>query len=353
MIEGLNFNVTGNAGRANTYNVIKVSGTADSPVSNVTLRDVTIDCGNGAAKGINFHFTENAVIENVTVKGTPANDSLAIAESTGLVIRNCNFATGAWGYAVQINWDNNESYINGCNVIFDGIENIPSIYVTDSIWTGAEYKEVPNGHIISGLDKYEAISITTPEKEEGRFFVPAATDAESLEALNYAISIMHQRIFNGINGALANVGTAYSWTDNPERGSMTVKDAPVVDDNSIAMDIELAGFQYSYTSLLKTDCYTMTGDIQLTLTGTKSGNSFTVTGWEVKSAGVQLEGDSGSAVAAIESIKGGFEPALVLQKDNSTWSITNPTVAKFSTNDLSCRAVFNGKAMVLEGNFPL
>ena len=340
VIEGLNFSVTGTG----NYNVIKVSGKTDSPVDNIVIKDVTIDCGESGAKGLNLHHTTNAVIENVTVTGTPVNDSLSIAESTGLIVRNCNFVVGAWGYAVQINWDNNDDYVNGCDVTFDGVENIPSVYVTDAIWTGSEYEEVPNGHKISGLDSFGSISVESPEKEQGRYFVPKATSAEVADSMKFIGSIMHNRIFNGINGALGKIGEEFSWSDKLERGSLTVVSSPEVSESQIVMEITFKDFQYNYTDHnLRNECNELSGTLTFILNGEKSSDTFTATNWEVKSSMLIIDEEN---YAIVESATGSFNPSLIFTLGGETVTgIQNPAVAKFSADNLSCKAIFNGKAI--------
>lgn len=115
-----------------SLNILKVSdnGTLDE-VKNIKLIDMVFETENstGSVKtcGLNFHGTQNGLIQNVTV-GNSNKVNLSIANSTGLVVDELSCRTGAWGnvgimYADNGSYSPSEVSFRGCDELMVYAEN--------------------------------------------------------------------------------------------------------------------------------------------------------------------------------------------------------------------------------------
>ena len=343
-IDGIRFSVNGNGTDLGKYNIIKVSGSASAPVRNVQLRNIAVDAESGVA-GINFHFTSGGVIENVSVSGMPGKASLSIAESEGLAVRNCSFVPGSWGYAVQLNWDNNGSYAKGVDVAFDGVGNIPSVYATEHVGDGNAVK-----HTVKGLDSFvrfeslKAFSANGEYKETGTLYLPK--ESATSEILGYISGIGSDRIFNRIDNALGSPDQTYS---NKDGSTVMIAGKPSVSGNTVTIGVWFTAFPYSTKSEHK-----VTGYFDFTFEGVSEQNEenvFKADSWTIKSSYLDIDGEH----IAVLDINGGFQngPARLELSDAAVTGIANAAqhvennaeeALKFSGDNLEGYAGFDGKA---------
>ena len=340
-IEGVKFSIADGGSGVDGYNILKISGTESSPVSNVKLRDVTFDVGTSKAAGLNIHFSSACLLDNVTVTGTPSKDSLAIAESKSLTVRDCAFVPGSWGYAVQINWDNNDSYAEGVDVTFDG-GSIPSVYATEGVANGGTIK-----HTVKGLDsfaRFESVKAFTgvgDYKETGTLYLPKTSP--TAEIIAYAAGIGSDRIFNRIDNALKDPDLTYS---NKDGSIVTIADNPVIKGDAVTIGVWLTNFPYSTKN-----SHRVSGYFDFTFKGTSGAdNVFSASSWSIKSSYLLIDNQH----VVLLDVNGGFfnGPAKLDVPDNTAVKgILNAAqnaeegqALKFTADGLSGISSLDGKA---------
>ena len=271
--------------------MLKAQYNGTTPITGFVLRNVTFTPGTGIA-AVNLHGTSGALLENVTVAGVEGmpNVALSIADSQNLTIKGGSYSAPGQYADIQINYAEataeTESYRGKTSsVTFKDFGADSGLIFATNPSNGS--------HDIKGFTEANTATAElgiASFKISGTYYNASPALVDQIGLLNYFKSFGHKRVMVDITSILT-TGKQYVYTDGTTKGNGTLElgEAGITaneEGTEISIPLTAEGYHYCGSG----NDATISGSLIFTLTGSKSDNTFTASGYSVSGTGLTLSG---------------------------------------------------------------
>ena len=272
--------------------MLKAQYNGTTPITGFVLRNVTFTPGTGIA-AVNLHGTSGALLENVTVAGVEGmpNVALSIADSQNLTIKGGSYSAPGQYADIQINYAEataeTESYRGKTSsVTFEDFDAESGLVFATNPTDGTS-------HTINGFTEDNTATAElgiASFKISGTYYNASPALVDQIGLLNYFKSFGHKRVMVDITSILT-TGKQYVYTDGTTKGNGTLElgEAGITaneEGTEISIPLTAEGYHYCGSG----NDATISGSLIFTLTGSKSDNTFTASGYSVSGTGLTLSG---------------------------------------------------------------
>ena len=273
--------------------MLKAQYNGTTPITGFVLRNVTFTPGTGIA-AVNLHGTSGALLENVTVAGAEGmpNVALSIADSQNLTIKGGSYSAPGQYADIQINYAEatagTESYRGKTSsVTFEDFDAESGLVFATNPTDGT------SSHTINGFTEDNTATAElgiASFKISGTYYNASPALVDQIGLLNYFKSFGHKRVMVDITSILT-TGKQYVYTDGTTKGNGTLElgEAGITaneEGTEISIPLTAEGYHYCGSG----NDATISGSLIFTLTGSKSDNTFTASGYSVSGTGLTLSG---------------------------------------------------------------
>ena len=290
--------------------MLKAQYNGTAPITGFVLRNVTFNpgTGNNVIAAVNLHGTSGALLEDVTVAGVEGmpNVALSIADSQNLTVKGGSYSAPGQYADIQINYAEatagTESYRGKTSsVTFEDFGAEAGLVFATNPTDGT------SSHTITGFTEANTATAElgiASFKISGTYYNASPALVDQIGLLNYFKSFGHKRVMVDITSILT-TGKQYVYTDGTTKGNgiLELGEAGItVNEEGTEISIPLKAEGYHYCGSDNTA--TISGDLTFTLTGSKSDNTFTASGYSVSGTGLTLSGGDKDMTINLNEIKG-------------------------------------------------